>query len=155
MYFACGRCTQVFVNIALYKKNYLLHHTIHSEYSTLHHAHVFKTSFFPSTINIWNNLQPVITNSTTIPQLRQAPQSTQTSGRRGATCSAGAEWTSHAYQHHLLHILCIQPNNSPHQHPLGVGLHAQLGLSGHLTLTSIISYTYYVYNQIAVHTNIR
>ena len=34
-------------------------------------THVFKTSFFPSTIQIWNNLQPVITNSTTIPQLRQ------------------------------------------------------------------------------------
>ena len=59
---------------------------------------VFKTSFFPSTIKIWNNLQPVITNSTTIPQLRQALQSTPTSGR----------------------------------------LHAQPGLSGHLTRTSII-----------------
>ena len=44
-------------------------------------THVFKTSFFPSTIKIWNNLQPVITNSTTIPQLRQPLQSTPTSGR--------------------------------------------------------------------------
>ena len=60
-------------------------------------THVFKTSFFPSTIKIWNNLQPVITNSTTIPQLRQALQSTPTSGRRGAPCSAGPEWTLHAY----------------------------------------------------------
>ena len=60
-------------------------------------THVFKTSFFPSTIKIWNNLQPVITNSTTIPQLRQALQSTPTSGRRGAPCSAGSEWTPHAY----------------------------------------------------------
>ena len=64
-------------------------------------THVFKTSFFPSTIQIWNNLQPVITNSTTIPQLRQALQSTPTSGRRGAPCSAGSvagsEWTPHAY----------------------------------------------------------
>ena len=34
------------------------------------HPLVFQTSFFPSTIKIWNNLQPVITNSTTIPQLR-------------------------------------------------------------------------------------
>ena len=42
---------------------------------------VFKTYFFPSTITIWNNLQPVITNSTTIPQLGQALQSTPTSGR--------------------------------------------------------------------------
>ena len=33
---------------------------------------VFQTSFFPSTTNIWSNLQPVITNSTTIPQLRKA-----------------------------------------------------------------------------------
>ena len=40
-------------------------------------THVFKTSFFPSTIKIRNNLQPVITNSTTIPQLRHALQSTK------------------------------------------------------------------------------
>ena len=33
-------------------------------------THVLKTSFFPSTIKIWNNLHPIITNSTTIPQLR-------------------------------------------------------------------------------------
>ena len=71
-------------------------------YNTQHYilpyarTHVFKTSFFPSTIKIWNNLQPVITNSTTIPQLRQALQSTPTSGRRGAPCSAGSEWTPHA-----------------------------------------------------------
>ena len=50
-------------------------------------THVFKSSFFPSTINIWNNLQPVIINSTTIPQLRQALQSTPTSGRRWETLS--------------------------------------------------------------------
>ena len=31
---------------------------------------VFQTTLFPSTINTWNNIQPVITNSTTIPQLR-------------------------------------------------------------------------------------
>ena len=60
-------------------------------------THVFKTCFFPSTITIWNNLQPVITNSTTIPQLKQALQSTPTFGRRGAPCSAGSEWTPHAY----------------------------------------------------------
>ena len=63
-------------------------------------THVFKTSFFPSTIKIWNNLQlkkPAIANSTTIPQLRQALQSTPTSGRRGVPCSAGSEWTPHAY----------------------------------------------------------
>ena len=44
-----------------------------------------------------HNLQPVITNSTTIPQLRQALQSTPTSGRRGAKCSAEAALTPHAY----------------------------------------------------------
>ena len=60
-------------------------------------THVFKTVFFPSTIKIWNNLQPVITDSTTIPQLRQARQFTPTFGRRGASCSAGSEWTYHAY----------------------------------------------------------
>ena len=49
-------------------------------------THVFKSSFFPSTIKIWNNLQPVIINSTTMP--RQTRQSTPTSGRRGATLSA-------------------------------------------------------------------
>ena len=74
-------------------------------------THVFKTSFFPSTIKIWNNLKPVITNSTTIPQLRQALQSTPTSGRRGATRSADAVWTPHAYQHHHLHIY-LQPNSN-------------------------------------------
>ena len=49
------------------------------------------------TINIWNNLQPVITNSTTIPQLGQALQSTPSSGRRGAKRSAEAALTPHAY----------------------------------------------------------
>ena len=49
---------------------------------------VYKSSFFPSTIKLWNNLQPAIINSTTIPQLRHALQSTPTSGRRGATLSA-------------------------------------------------------------------
>ena len=48
-------------------------------------TNVYKSSFFPSTIILWNNLQPAIINSTTIPQLRQALQSTPTSGRRGAT----------------------------------------------------------------------
>ena len=33
---------------------------------------VYKSSFFPSTIKLWNKLQPAIINSTTIPQLRQA-----------------------------------------------------------------------------------
>ena len=113
--------------------------------NTQHHilpyarTYVFKTSFFPSTIKIWKNLQPVITNSTTMPQLRQSLQSTPTSGRRGATCSAGAEWTPHALlastpSHN------VQPNSNPHQHQVGVGLHAHLGLSGHLTLTCNISY---------------
>ena len=49
---------------------------------------VYKSSFFPSTIKLWNNLQPAIINSTTTPQLRQALQSTPTFGRRGATLSA-------------------------------------------------------------------
>ena len=64
-------------------------------------THVFKTSFFPCTIKRCKDLQPDITNSTTIPQLRQ--------------------------------------HCNPHQHSVGVGLHAQPGLSGHITLTSIIS----------------
>ena len=66
-------------------------------------THIFKTSFFPSTIKIWNNLQHVITN---------------------------------AQSYHNLDKHC-----NPHQHLVGVGLLAQPGLSGHLTLTSIISYT--------------
>ena len=49
---------------------------------------VYKSSFFPSTIKLWNDLQPAIINSTTIPQLRQDLQSTPTAGRRGATLSA-------------------------------------------------------------------
>ena len=49
---------------------------------------VYKSSFFPTAFKLWNNLQPAIINSTTIPQLRQALQSTPTSGRRGATLSA-------------------------------------------------------------------
>ena len=32
---------------------------------------VYKSSFFPSTIKLWNKLQPAVINSTTIPQLRQ------------------------------------------------------------------------------------
>ena len=49
---------------------------------------VYKSSFFSSTVKLWNNLQPAIINSTTIPHLRQALQSTPTSGGRGATLSA-------------------------------------------------------------------
>ena len=54
---------------------YITPSTRNTRHYILPHArtHVFKTSFFPSTITIWNNLQPV----TTIPQLRQALQSTQ------------------------------------------------------------------------------
>ena len=74
---------------------YITPSTRNTRHYILPHArtHVFKTSFFPSTITIWNNLQPV----TTIPQLRQALQSTPTFGRCGAPCSAGSEWTHHAY----------------------------------------------------------
>ena len=63
-------------------------------------AHMYSKHLFPpSTIKIGNNLhclQPIITNSTTIPQLRQALQSTPTSSRLGATRSAEAAWTPHA-----------------------------------------------------------
>ena len=89
---------------------------------------VFQTSFFPSTIKMWNNRQPVITNSTpyhnvdkhgnplqhpvgvglqvqlrlrghlTLISIIQQPHTnTSTSGRRGATLSAEAAWTPHAY----------------------------------------------------------
>ena len=51
-------------------------------------TYVYKSSFFPSTVKLWNNLQPAIINRTTIPQLRLALQSTPTSGGRGATLSA-------------------------------------------------------------------
>ncbi len=63
-----------------------LHHTIHSEYSTLHPAlcpHTcIQNIFLPQ--HHQHMEQPVITNSTTIQQLRQALQSTPTSGRRHA-----------------------------------------------------------------------
>ena len=72
---------------------------------------VIKTCFFPRTIKIWNNIQSVITISTTIPQLRQSLQSTPTSCRREVTRSADAVWTPHAYQHHHLHIY-LQPNSN-------------------------------------------
>ena len=74
---------------------YITLSTRYTQYYILPYARtlLFQTYFFPSTIKIWNNLQQVITNSTTIPQLRQALQSTPTSGRRGATCSAEAGWT--------------------------------------------------------------
>ena len=59
-----------------HSKIIMLYRITHKLASTSQHyilpyarTHVFKTSFFPSTIKIWNNLQPVITNSTTIPQL--------------------------------------------------------------------------------------
>ena len=39
-------------------------------------------------------------------------------------------------------LLASYNNHIPtHQHSVGVGLHAQLGLSGHLTLSSIITST--------------
>ena len=47
---------------------------------------VYKSSFFPSTIKLWNNLQPAIINSTTIPQLRQALQSAQHPVGAGQHC---------------------------------------------------------------------
>ena len=77
---------------------YITPSTRNTQYYTM--PYVFKTSFFPGTIKMWNNLQPVITNSTTIPQLyhnldKQVLQSTPTSGRCGAPCSAGSEWTTH------------------------------------------------------------
>ena len=78
---------------------YITPSTRNTQHYILHYARklVFQTSFFPSTIKIWNNLQPVITNSITIPQLRKALQSKPTSGRRGATLSAEAGWTPLAY----------------------------------------------------------
>ena len=106
---------------------------------------VYKSSFFPSTIKLWNNLQPAIINSTTIPQLRQAScnphqhpvgagqhltltsiiqlqyTNSLTSGRRGATLSA-------TYMGgHLTFTSIIQLQYIPtHQQPVGVGLHYQL-----------------------------
>ena len=70
--------------------NYITPATRNTQHYNLPYARteVYKSSFFPSTIKLWNNLQPAIINSTTIPQLRQALQSTPTSGRRGATLSA-------------------------------------------------------------------
>ena len=69
---------------------YITPATRNTQYYNLPYARteVYKSSFFPSTIKLWNNLQPAIINSTTIPQLREALQSTPTSGRRGATLSA-------------------------------------------------------------------
>ena len=69
---------------------YITPDTRNTQYYNLPYARteVYKSSFFPSTIKLWNNLQPAIINSTTIPQLRQALQSTPTAGRRGATLSA-------------------------------------------------------------------
>ena len=68
--------------------NYITPATRNTQHYNLPYARTDKSSFFPSTIKLWNNLQPAIINSTTIPQLRQALQSTTTSGRRGATLSA-------------------------------------------------------------------
>ena len=89
---------------------------IHSEYSTLNPAlcpHTcIQNIFLPQ--HHQNMEQPTTCHSTTTPQLRQALQSTPTSGRRGAPCSAGSEWTPHAYWHHLLHMynqIAIQLQN--------------------------------------------
>ena len=55
---------------------------------------------------------------------------------------------------HHVQPIAIQPqhikscNQSPAHHPVGVGLHAQPGLSGHLTLT--IASSTHMYNQIAI-----
>ena len=95
-------------------------------------THVYKSSFFPSTIKLWNNLQPAIINSTTIPQLRQALQSTPTSGRRGATLSA-----TYLGGHLMLtSITQLQQTNTPIAGRLGATLSATY-LGGHLTLNSI------------------
>ena len=74
------------------------------------------------------------------------------SARRGAPCSAGSDRvdTSRllASSTHYVQPIAIQPqhikscNQSPAHHPVGVGLHAQPGLSGHLKLTSIIQLPY-------------
>ena len=95
-------------------------------------TNVFKSSFFPSTIKLWNNLQPAVINSTTVPQLRQALQSTPTSGRRGKTLSAtylGGHLT-------LTSITQLQHTNTPKAGRRGATLSAT-NLGGHLTLTSI------------------
>ena len=124
---------------------------------------VFKTYFFPSTMKIWNNLQRVITNSTTIPQLGQALQSTPTSDRRGAIrsaykCRLGGHLTLTSiiqqpytntskssrhggnavslgcvYTSRLL-ILASYNNHTPTSGRRG----ATLSVGGHLTLTTII-----------------
>ena len=94
-------------------------------------THLYKSSFFPSTIKLWNNLQPVIINSTTIPQLRQALQFKPTSGRRGQHCHLrlGGHLT-------LTSITQLQQNNTPTAGRRGATLSATY-LGGHLTLTSI------------------
>ena len=96
--------------------------------------HVFKTSFFPSTIKIWNNLQPVITNSTSIHNLDKQCNPHQHSVGVGLHAQLGLSG-------HLTLIASYPTHSNPHQHPVGVVLHAQLGLRWRLTLTSIISYT--------------
>ena len=92
---------------------------------------VYKSSFFPSTIKLWNNLQPAIINSTTIPQLRQALQSTPTSGRRGQHCQLrlGGHLT-------LTNITQQQHTNTPTAGRRGATLSATY-LGGHLAFTSI------------------
>ena len=52
---------------------YIRPSTMNTQHYILPYARtlVFQTSFFPSTIKTWHNLQPVITNSTTIPRLRK------------------------------------------------------------------------------------
>ena len=72
------------------RSNHHLHHTGHPEYSTLQPAicphRGIQIILLPKHHQTME--QPAIVNSTTIPQLRQALQSTPTSGRRWATLSA-------------------------------------------------------------------
>ena len=114
-------------------------------------TNVYKSSFFPSTIKLWNNLQPAIINSTTIPQLRQALQSTPTSCRRGATPHTYQHHTTTIHQQTFTSIIQHQYTNTPASGRCGATLSATY-LGGHLTFTSIIQLQYIQTNK---HTNSR
>ena len=61
-------------------------------------THIFKKNIFlPQHYQDMEQPTTCHNQRTIIPQLRQALQSTPTFGRRGAPCSAGSEWTPHAY----------------------------------------------------------
>ena len=60
-------------------------------------------------VGVGRHVQLRLRGNLTLTSIIQHPHTnTSSSGRRGAPCSAGAEWSPHAYKHHHLNQIAIQ-----------------------------------------------